>query len=138
MKKIIVIAVAVVCFITSSGIILYATSSNDFATTLEIDPTHITKIRVKVPHGNTYKSTTDKDKINLLIQYFSEHSYSRVMNDEPGYMPMRASTIYLYEEDKMDFIIPYGSEVMINQKVYHVRHGKLENTIINEFYDALD
>ncbi|OZU88743.1 hypothetical protein CIL03_10680 [Virgibacillus indicus] len=107
--------------------------------TLEVDPENVTRISLSHPiNKGRYKSTEDEGKIEFFIEFLDGVNYRRLPGDQSAYMPMSASMIYLYEGDKVDFIVPYEQEAMISYKVYEIRNGMLENTFIIEFYNSLD
>ncbi|MGY0692018.1 hypothetical protein ACW2QC_04395 [Virgibacillus sp. FSP13] len=134
------------CFITIALFLTVATlliSTHDFggtgfADTLQVNPAKITKIALIVPSESGYHHTTDKTKIKTLINYLDQVHYKRMQDAESSSMPMSASIIYLYEGDKVDFIVPYQKGVMISQKVFKVKNGVIENTFIKQFYNSLD
>lgn len=101
--------------------------SQSFSNMLTINSQTITKITISSPvHVGQYKITTDKEKINELINYLNQFKYNRMLNDQTAYMPTQASIIYFFDDKESNFIVPYGNEAMISQKVYKVKNGYIE------------
>jgi len=50
---------------------------------------------------------------------------------------MQASIIYIYKEDDVDFIVPYGPEAMISYKVYQIKNGEVAKTFMIKYYHSL-
>ncbi|WP_106496510.1 hypothetical protein [Lentibacillus sp. Marseille-P4043] len=138
MKKFCFIIIALFLTVATLLISTHDFSGKNIVDTLQVNPTKITKIVLKVPSESDYHHTTDKTKIETLINYLDQVHYKRMQDAESSSMPMKASIIYLYEEDKVDFIVPYQKGVMISQKVFKVENGIIENTFIKQFYDSLD
>ncbi|GAB3057298.1 hypothetical protein [Virgibacillus ainsalahensis] len=110
----------------------------DLGETLDINTDEITKITLSTPIFNSqYKTTTDQDEIETFIKYFDQVEYQRLSGDQSTYMPMKASSIYIYGEEKSGFIIPYENEAMINYRVYRIKLGKLENQFLIDFYNSI-
>ncbi|PAV27749.1 hypothetical protein CIL05_20260 [Virgibacillus profundi] len=106
--------------------------------TLDVNPENITKVMLSNPiNKGRYKSTRNKDKIEIFINHFDQVNFRRLTGDQSTYMPMRASMIYLYEGDKVDFIVPYETEAMISHKVYEIKNGRVRNTFIIDFYNSI-
>src|SRR5699024_3717148 len=105
--SIILITVVVIAFYQSD----YRTNPLDDI--VNVDPANVTKVSLNSPFLNTrFRSTTDPEKINTLVHYLEQAGYKRLKNDQSSYMPTRARMIYLYGDEKVDFIIPYEKEVM--------------------------
>lgn len=144
MRRIAPILVAVVIMIVIIIAAVYANTNSDykkkgFAETLEINPEDITSVTLdSIVSKGQYRSTNDKDKINSLIHYLNQVEYERLSDDQPSYMPMKASIIYLYENDKSDFIVPYETGAMISHKVYQIKNGKIKDNFLTKFYQTLD
>src|SRR5690625_14380 len=131
--SVIVITVAVFAFYKSD----YRTKPLQDVVT--VDPQEVTEVSLNSPYLNTgFHSTTDPQKINILIHYLKDTGYQRLNNDQSSYMPTRAAMIYLYENDKTDFLIPYEKEVMINHKVYRVKNQDIDNQFLQDFYLSLE
>lgn len=109
------------------------------ADTLSIEPEKVDKIMISdLESVGEYKSTTDPDKIHQFINYLNQLSYTRLPADQTAYMPRKATIIYLYDQDKQDFIVSYETEAMIDHKVYEINHGKIENSFLSDYYKSLD
>lgn len=104
--------------------------------TLSIDLDSVSKIEISNLNGN-YRTTTNHAEMNVLVDYLSQVQYDRLLNDQTAYMPMNTRIIYLYANDEIDFIITYGKEAMINQKVYQVKDGEINQEFLAEFYHSL-
>ncbi|WP_163971513.1 hypothetical protein [Oceanobacillus halotolerans] len=137
MKKVVFIFL-IVLFVLTPLAMQIPTGTKNLADTFDINPKNITKLTLNIPYQNNYKSTTDKKKINAFIHYFNQVTYDRLRGDVTAYMPTKASIIYVYGNDKSDFIVPYEKEVMISHKVYKVENGVIENDFIIKFYNSLD
>lgn len=112
--------------------------SQSFSNTLTINSQTVTKITISSPvHVGQYKTTANKEKINELINYLSQFKYKRMLNDQTAYMPTQASIIYFFDDTESSFIIPYGNEAMISQKVYKVKNGDIEKDYLNDYYNSL-
>lgn len=141
LRKIIPILIVIVIVIV---IAVFGIKNSDYrekklTETLEVNPGNITSVTLSSTGSKgQYRSTTDKDKIDSLIHYLNQVDYERLPDDQASYMPMKASIIYLYENDKVDFIVPYETGAMISHKVYQIKKGKIENTFLIEFYQLLD
>lgn len=141
LRKIIPILIVIVIVIV---IAVFGIKNSDYrekklTETLEVNPRNITSVTLSSTGSKgQYRSTTDKDKIDSLIHYLNQVDYERLPDDQASYMPMKASIIYLYENDKVDFIVPYETGAMISHKVYQIKKGKIENTFLIEFYQLLD
>jgi len=109
----------------------------DFNETLTIQFENITEVKMSDLEGN-YRSTTEPEIINKLIQHFNVFHYKRLVNDQTAYMPLKTRMIYLYEGDKVNFIIPYGKEVMIDNMVYQVKGGEIDEAVMQELYGSLE
>src|SRR5690625_1485730 len=68
----------------------------DFSETLTIQFENITEVKMSDLEGN-YRSTTEPEIINKLIQHFNDFHYKRLVNDQTAYMPLKTRMIYLYE-----------------------------------------
>src|SRR5699024_12726326 len=75
--------------------------------TLTIPPEQITKLTLDTPDNYHYKSTTNQRKIKFFTNYLSQLTYERMLADRTGYMPDRASIIYLDGNNQSNFIVPY-------------------------------
>lgn len=107
-----------------------------FIDILEVNPEAVSRISVGI--AGEYKSTTDKQKINELLHYLDSVWYTRLQGDQTAYMPMEASIIYLYEDNQVDFIVPYNDEVMISYKVYKVKNGEISSSFLYEYYQSME
>lgn len=103
--------------------------------TLSTDLAHISKVEISDFGGNC-RITSNRAKIKELTDYLNRVTYDRLLNDQTAYMPMNTRIIYLYEDDKTDFIIFYEKEAMINQKVYQVK-GEIAQAFLADFYHSL-
>jgi len=109
-----------------------------FSETLDIEEEEITKIVISSPEEvGEYKTTTNREDIRQLLDYFNQIKYKRLIGDQTSYMPMQASIIYIYKEDDVDFIVPYGPEAMISYKVYQIKNGEVAKTFMMEYYHSL-
>ena len=111
-------------------------NNNSLKNTLSVNPENITEIKLTNFTGD-YRSTTDSEKINRMIDHLSQAQYKRMLNDQTAYMPDRTRIIYLFEGDKVDFIIPYGKEAMITRKVYQVKDGQIDPEFLSDFYQEI-
>src|SRR5699024_12421508 len=105
----------------------------NFEETLNIPSEQITKLTLDTPDNYHYKSTENQRKIKFFTDYLSQLTYERMLADRTGYMPDRASIIYLDGNNQSNFIVPYKKEVMINHKVYNVINGKIVYVILTDF-----
>ena len=110
----------------------------NFEETLNISPEQITKLTLDTPDNYHYKSTENQRKIKFFTDYLSQLTYERMLADRTGYMPDRASIIYLDGNNQSNFIVPYKKEVMINHKVYKVKNGNIDSEFLKAFYDSLE
>jgi len=85
-----------------------------------------------------FKTTVNQADIDMLIDYFNQFKFKRLNGDQSGYMPMRASIIYIYTEEQADFIVPYGQEAMISYKVYQIKNGPVEQQFLIHFYNSIN
>src|SRR5690625_281595 len=109
-----------------------------FSETLDIEEEEITKIVISSPEEvGEYKTTTNREDIRQLLDYFNQIKYKRLIGDQTSYMPMQASIIYIYKEDDVYFIVPYGPEAMISYKVYQIKNGEVAKTFMMEYYHSL-
>lgn len=111
-------------------------SSKPLSDTLTIDFDSVTKIELSNLTGD-YRSTEDKEDIQFILNYLNQVQYKRLMNDQTAYMPKRASIIYVYEDDRSNFIVPYENEAMINYKVYKVKNGAIDQAVLLKIFESL-
>ncbi|MBU5466807.1 hypothetical protein KQI49_08170 [Virgibacillus sp. MSJ-26] len=111
--------------------------NKNFDETLNISSHEISKLTMDTPSNRHYKSTTNKKEIKRITDYFNCVTYERMLADRTGYMPDRASIIYLDGNGHTNFIVPYKKEVMINHKLYKVKNGEIEGKFLKSFYDSL-
>src|SRR5690625_7893016 len=112
--------------------------NKDYDETLTSSSHEISKLTMDTPSDRHYKSTTNKKEIKRFTDYFNHVTYERMLADRTGYMPDRASIIYLDGNNQSNFIVPYKKEVMINHKVYKVKNGKIDSEFLKAFYDSLE
>ncbi|MEG0774075.1 hypothetical protein [Clostridium sp.] len=121
----------------------YATK--DFQQTLSMNPNKITTIKIENPTGENddFISTTDKDKIEELVNYLNKFEFKRKSTDAidakdlyPN-MDVNTSTLMLYQNDKVNIITPVGKEIMINEKAFTVVNGEIDFTFIMDFYKSI-
>lgn len=138
MKKYIYITLIFIYAMTPLFILGNQVVDKNFEETLNIPSKEVTTLTMDTPGDYHYKSTTNKAKIKLFTNYFNHVTYERMLADRTGYMPYRASIIYLDGNNRSNFIVPYKKEVMINHKVYKVKDGKIDSEFLKAFYDSLD
>ncbi|UJL46691.1 hypothetical protein KFZ58_01660 [Virgibacillus sp. NKC19-16] len=119
-------------------VIAYSDYVKELEDTLHVNPEEVTKITIAISESTSHKSTRDKEKIISLMDYLSQVGYQRLSGDQTSYMPMKASIIYLFENNKQSFIVPYETEAMIDHKVYKIRNGSIEDTFLEEFYHSIN
>ncbi|MFB4168492.1 hypothetical protein [Virgibacillus sp. JSM 102003] len=113
-------------------------STQRLSETLNVNPDAVTKISLSPPTESNYNSTTDDDKIDEFIHYIEQLNYNKIRGNEPSYLPMTASMIYLYENNQVDFIVSFEDKVMISQQVFEVKNGEISHTFITDYYKSLD
>lgn len=96
----------------------------------------VTEISMTDLAGNE-RRTTNPEQIKTFLQYLDQFKYKRLMNDETTYMPMQTMSIYLYADEDIEFIIPYGKEALITHKVYSVKDGTIEQADLLELFNSL-
>ncbi|MBP1949844.1 hypothetical protein [Virgibacillus litoralis] len=106
--------------------------------TLKVNPKSITKISLSPPSDSSYNSTTEEDKIQEFIHFIDRFNYKKIRGNEPAYLPMTASMIYLYEDGKVDFIVSFEDKVMINQEVFEVKNGEIKHSFVTDYYKSLE
>lgn len=141
MKKINVLLVSIGFLLFIIIIIITSLNINEktLSETITVQPEKIDKIMISTQEKTgQYKSTSNPEQINKIIDYFDQFTYTRLPDDQTSFMPKRATIIYLYEGDKPDFIVSYEKEAMIDHKVYKINHGKIENSFLNSYYHSLN
>ncbi|GAA0301539.1 hypothetical protein GGQ92_001351 [Gracilibacillus halotolerans] len=123
----------IVLLITS---VILQPNHKKLAETLTVKTDNITHLKITNLAGE-YRTTTDPQQIQYLIDYLNTMTYKRLVDDQTAFMPTRTIIIYLFEGEKVDFIIPYGQEAMINRKVYQIEDGYIESNFLADFHDAL-
>lgn len=108
----------------------------DFAETLNINIESIEEIEMSNFDGN-YVQTKQDEIIKDLINYLGDFQYKRLVNDETSYMPLKTRMIYFHDEDTSSFMIPYGNEVMIDNRVYVVKEGPMEDDFFGSIYTEM-
>ena len=99
-----------------------------FAETVDITVEEIDKLEVSSPDEvGAYKITSEKKDFITLLDYLNQFHYKRLNGDKTSRMPMKASIIYIYIDDRIEFIVPYGPEAMISYKVYKIKDGPIED-----------
>lgn len=142
--KNIYILLSVIFSITIATIAILGFNNSDYRTRdldaiSRVDLDQITKVSLNSTfHNSSFRSTTNQKEIEFLVNHLVEAEYKRLLDDKSSYMPERAGMIYLYENDKADFIIPYETEAMINHKVYRLKHSTIDNNFLEEFYSSLN
>ncbi|WP_373894847.1 hypothetical protein ACUL41_16785 [Virgibacillus natechei] len=120
-------------------VIAYSNYTKELDDTLDVNPEAVTKITIAISENtDQYKSTKDQEKINRLMNYLNQLSYQRLSGDQTSYMPMQASIIYFFENEKQSFMVPYETEAMIDHKVYKIKNGNIEETLLEEFYHSIN
>lgn len=118
----------------------------DLKEILGINPNKITTITMTDPDSESESlgSTTNKEKIEEFINYLSKFKYKRKSEDAiniqklyPSRDGIKTSTIFIYEDEKVAFIIPCGKEAMINNKAFKVIDGEIDFDFIIKFYDSI-
>lgn len=138
MKKIILLLIIFLLVMMISVSILHD-NEKTLSETLTVQPEKVDKIMISSQEEiGQYKITTNPEQINRLIDYLNQVTYTRLSGDHTSYMPMKATIIYLYEQDKQDFIVPYETEAMINHNVYKINHGKIQNAFLIDYYQSLN
>lgn len=111
-------------------------SRKDLNEILTVDIHRIDKILMDTPLNKADEHiTSDEKKINELLHYLQQFKYQPIKST--AYMPMKAGIIYLYQEGKTNFIVYYGKEVMINQQLYRVIDGEIDDTFMQEYYQSI-
>lgn len=110
--------------------------SEKFTDTLAVDPGNITKLKLSMPDDSNYTTTTDSEKIEEFMQYFKSKDYKRIRGDEPAELPMSASMIYLYENEKTDFLVVFGDKVLISYKYYEIKGDMIDMAFLREFQQS--
>ncbi len=108
----------------------------DFGETLQVKTDNIVEIEMSDFEG-TYVSSEDPEVINETIDYFASRHYKRLVNDETSYMPLKTRMIYFREKNNTSYIIPYGSEVMIDHKVYSVKGEGMDESFFKHLYETM-
>lgn len=130
-----------VLIISIFQITLYGIQNNEHSTKelneiLNVQMNNITEISMTDLSGNE-RHTKDPKQIKVFVNYLNQFQYKRHMDDQTSYMPNRIITINFHTDDEMDFIIPYGNEVLISHKVYSVKNGIIENDKLIEMFSLL-
>src|SRR5690625_951231 len=108
----------------------------DFEETLHINIESIEEVEMSNFDGN-YVQTKQDEIIKDLINYLGDFQYKRLVNDETSYMPLKTRMIYFHGEGMSSFMIPYGNEVMIDNRVYVVKEGPMEDDFFVSIYTEL-
>jgi hypothetical protein len=111
-------------------------SKKDFAEILTVQQGAITTIRISDLAGRE-RYTQDPAQMEMILDYFAQFRYQRLMNDQTAFMPSRTSTVYLDAGDDTVFIVPYGKEVIIDHRVYRVRGGMIEQQFLTDMFQVL-
>src|SRR5690625_5048382 len=141
--KFIVISV-VLLLVLIIGAMMLAVQFSDYRTkhfseTMDVDVEEIDKIEISSPSRvGESKQTSKRSDLKKLIDYLDQFQYKRLNGDQTARMPMKASIIYIYIDDRIEFIVPYGPEAMITYKVYQIKEGPIENDFIAEFYEEIE
>lgn len=135
MKRFIFITITVmIVMIVLAAMFLHGGSEKFIDLTAK--PDQITKLELSLPSQGNYKSTTNKAKIRELMDYLNGMDYEKIRG-EPSYLPMKASMLYLHENDQVNFIVLFEDKVLINDIFYRVKYGKIANSYITEFYHSI-
>lgn len=105
----------------------------DFGETLQVNIENIEEVEMSNFDGD-YLQTKDNQIIISLINYLDEFQYKRLVNDETSYMPLKTRMIYIHDGNTSSFIIPYGNEVMIDNRVYVVKKGPMNEEVFANIY----
>lgn len=113
------------------------TRVKSFDQVLKINSSKVTKMMIQL--GNDIKVIEEKEKIQELINYMNKFGYKRKEIDEiTPEESIKAYLMFLYQEDKMDFINPLKSEIMFSKGAYYVVGGVIEQSYLDEFYNSLE
>ncbi|MFZ3578601.1 hypothetical protein [Virgibacillus sp. DJP39] len=132
------VGLVISCFIILIALVLVSVinSQKEFEEILTGDTTDINKIILDTPENKGKEhSTINEKKIQKLVSYFKQFNYEGF--DSTGFMPTRAGIIYLYIEKKVNYIVYYNDEVMVNGKVYEVKDGKIDEVFLLNYYRSL-
>ena len=141
--KFIVISV-VLLLVLIIGAMMLAVQFSDYRTkhfseTMDVDVEEIDKIEISSPSRvGESKQTSKRSDLKKLMDYLDQFQYKRLNGDQTARMPMKASIIYIYIDDRIEFIVPYGPEAMITYKVYQIKEGPIENDFFAEFYEEIE
>ena len=141
--KFIVISVGLLLILVISAIVLAVEFSDyrtkHFTETMDLDVDKIDKIEISSPSRvGESKRTSKRSDVKKLMDYLDQFQYKRLNGDQTARMPMKASIIYIYIDDRIEFIVPYGPEAMITYKVYQIKEGPVESDFIVEFYEEIE
>lgn len=118
-----------IILILISGLLfrLFEYREKSLASTLSINPDKITSMVVEGIKKDDAKAIKNKQVIAKFIQYLDQFQYKRKSEDSIDLDPPQKSfIIYLYQNEKIDFIVPYEKEIMISKKVYKIKGGKID------------
>ena len=113
--------------------------TKQFTEIMDVKIDEIDKIEMSSPvKVGEYKRTSKRSDAEKLIHYLNQFQYKRLKGDQTARMPMKASIIYIYIDDRIEFIVPYGPEAMITYKVYQVKHGPVDEAFLVKFYEEIE
>ena len=135
-KKLIFLSICLIITIAIMGILHSDYRDKSFEETLTVDISDITQITMEL--NGMARKTTNKTKINELINHLNQLDYQRLRGDYTSYMPTKAPIIYFHTKEYIDFIVPYNTEAMISYKVYKVKRGRITNKFLFGYYESLN
>jgi|SRR5690625_284243 len=111
-------------------------SPKDFTEVLTVHQDDITEIQIRDLSGQVH-DTKNPEQIREILAYFNQFQYQRLRNDQTAFMPNKTMMISMQDDQQTDFIIPYGKEAMISQKVYRIKNGTIEQDVLLEMIEML-
>lgn len=128
-----------VLFISLFQLSIYAVqndeySAKSFTEVFPLKQTDVSEIKVDDYANRTY-SIQDREQIEDVLQYFDQFQYKRLRNDQTSFMPDNTLMIHFDDGEHTAFMIPYEKEVMMNNKVYKLQNGTLDENKLLELTD---
>lgn len=109
-------------------------SAKSFTEVFPLKQTDVSEIKVDDYANRTY-SIQNREQIEDVLRYFNQFQYKRLRNDQTSFMPDNTLMIHFDDGKHTAFIIPYEKEVMINNKVYKLQNGTLDENKLLELTD---
>lgn len=130
-----------VLIITIFQLIVYGIQNNehsakDFNEILNVGVDDITEMSM-IDLSGKQRETKSSEHIEAFVSYFQQFQYKRLRNDQTAYMPNRTMSINFYADDEIEFIIPYGKEIFISNKVYYIKKGTIEQDDLLKMFRSL-